>query len=94
MAVRFWRTAFDLSKLRGGLLTGLFSLAYRFAALYADGADVNGLGSSVQRHFLLMKVGPENPFGGLVGMAVRFSANRLLAAKFAFVGHGFIIANL
>ena len=71
----------------------LFKRAYGFAALYADGADVNGLGSPVQRQLLLMKVGPEDPFAGLVGMAVRFPADRLFSAKFAFIRHGFIIAN-
>ena len=74
---------------RGALL----KRAYCFAALYADGADVNGLSFAVERHFLFLEVGFEKPFGSPVGMAVGITGNGHLAAKFAFVRHVFIIAN-
>ena len=82
----------DLETKRGRS-SGLSSRAYSFAALYADGADVNGLRLAVERHFLFLKVGLEKPFGSSVGMAVRVAGNGLFAAKFAFVRHAFIIAN-
>lgn len=72
---------------------GLFRGADSFAALYADGADVNGLRLAVQRNFLFLEVRLESPFGSPVGMAVGVTGNGLLAAKFAFVRHSVIIPN-
>ena len=54
----------------GGDLTGLFSRAYRFAALYADRADIDGLCFAVQSHFLFLKVGLEKPLGSPMGMTI------------------------
>lgn len=77
-----------------GALKGLnYSRAYRFAALYAHGADVDRLGLSVQRHFLFLKVGLEKPFGRPVRVTIGITGNGFFAAKFAFVSHVFIIAN-
>ena len=73
------------------LVKDLLERADCLAALYADGADVDGLRLAVQRNFLFLKVGLEKPLGSPVGMAVGVTGNGLLAAEFAFVSHAFII---
>ena len=72
---------------RRGRAGGLFYGSWRFAALYAVGADQRGAHCALQYQLLLLKVGLEDPFCGPVRVTVGVSGDRAFSANSTFVGH-------
>ena len=63
---------------------GLLRRPYRFAALDAAGADINGPRDVVQDQLLLLQVRPEDALGSPVGMAVGASGDGSFSADLTF----------
>ena len=57
------------------------------AAFYAGSEHIDGSGTSVDAHFLSLKVRPEHSFGGFVGMAVGMPGDGSFSAYRTFICH-------